>query len=201
MTLEGSLRHLPRISPGRSVGSSGEKSKSTRWKALTCHLAAQDNCVPRCNEAHTGASEARARWWSALDADGCERPLRRHRSRQRGGAGKSCSRAGRVCTGSPGSPATCGDGHKRLMVLATIAMLPPALGRALSAVVGASHPALFFGATMLFLVAIGIHDWRTSGRVHPVSLWRGLCLAVSFPGRLALGNTDTWLIFAGWLTR
>ena len=99
-----------------------------------------------------------------------------------------------------GSP-PFGDGHKRLMVLATIAMLPPALGRAVSAVVGASHPALFFGATMLFLVAIGIHDWRTSGRVHPVSLWRGLCLAVSFPGRLALGNTDTWLIFAGWLTR
>ena len=87
------------------------------------------------------------------------------------------------------------------MVLATIAMLPPALGRALSAVVGASHPALFFGATMLFLGAIGIHDWRTTGRAHPVSLWGGLFLAASFPGRLALGNTDTWLIFADWLTR
>ena len=93
------------------------------------------------------------------------------------------------------------DVHKRLMGLATIAMLPPALGRALSAVIGASHPALFFGATMLFLGAICIHDWRTSSRVHPVSLWGGLFLALSFPGRLALGNTGTWLILADWLTR
>jgi hypothetical protein len=92
------------------------------------------------------------------------------------------------------------DVHKRLMVLATIAMLPPALGRALATVFGASYPALFFGVTVLFLVAIGIHDWRTRGRVHPVSLWGGLFLAVSFPGRLALGNTNMWLRFADWLT-
>jgi hypothetical protein len=93
------------------------------------------------------------------------------------------------------------DVHKRLMVLATIAMLPPALGRALSTVIGTSYPALFFGATVLFLVAIGIHDWRTSGRVHSVTLWGGVFLTISFPGRLALGSTNMWLIFASWLTR
>ena len=79
-------------------------------------------------------------------------------------------------------------------------MLPPALGRAIS-LTGITHPALFFGAAILFIAAIGIHDGRTLGRVHPVTLWGGLLLVLSFPGRLAIANTDLWLTFAGWLTR
>jgi hypothetical protein len=90
--------------------------------------------------------------------------------------------------------------HKRLMALAVIAMLPPALGRAIATLAGVNHPALFLGATILFIAAIGIHDRRTLGRVHPVMLWGGLFLVVSFPARLAIGNTDLWLTFAAWLT-
>lgn len=90
--------------------------------------------------------------------------------------------------------------HKRLMALAVVAMLPPALGRAIS-LTGIALPGLFFGAAILFIVAIGIHDRRTFGRVHPVTLWGGLLLVASFPGRLAIGNTDLWLTFAAWLTR
>ena len=89
--------------------------------------------------------------------------------------------------------------HKRLMTLAVIAMLPPALGRAIS-ITGITLPGLFFGATIPFIMAIGIHDRRTLGRVHPVTLWGGLLLVVSFPARLAIGNTDLWLTFATWLT-
>jgi hypothetical protein len=37
--------------------------------------------------------------------------------------------------------------------------------------------------------------------VHVVSLWGGLFLALSFPGRIALGHTDAWLTFARWLVR
>jgi hypothetical protein len=93
------------------------------------------------------------------------------------------------------------DVHKRLMLLATIAMLPAAIGRAIATLFGIGNSALFFGATGLFVLAIVIYDRRTRGRVHPVTLWGGLALMLSFPGRLALGKTDLWLTFAAWLIR
>jgi Na+-translocating ferredoxin:NAD+ oxidoreductase RnfD subunit len=90
--------------------------------------------------------------------------------------------------------------HKRLMALATMAMLPPALGRAFFWLFGSTNPLWFFGATVLVIVALAIHDRRTLGHTHPVTLWGGLLLAASFPGRLALGYTDAWSRFAHWLT-
>lgn len=93
------------------------------------------------------------------------------------------------------------DAHKRLMLLATIAMLPAAIGRAISTLFGIANPALFFGAPGLFILAIVVYDRRRLGRVHPVTLWGGTALMVSFPARLALGKTDLWLGFAAWLIR
>jgi len=93
------------------------------------------------------------------------------------------------------------DVHKRFMLLATIAMLPAAIGRAMSRLFGVNRPALFFGAVIFFLLAIVIYDRRRLGRVHPVTLWGGLALMLSFPARLALGKTELWLAFASWLTR
>src|SRR5207253_9282694 len=77
--------------------------------------------------------------------------------------------------------------HKRLMLLATLALLPPALGR--MRILNAVGPQAFFGVTVLFIVALVAYDYSTRRRIHAVSLWRGLFLAVSFPGRLALGYT------------
>jgi hypothetical protein len=93
------------------------------------------------------------------------------------------------------------DVHKRFMALATIAMLPAATGRAISMLFGVANPALFFGSIGLFVLAIVIYDRRTLGRVHPVTLWGGLALMLSFPARLALGKTDLWLTFAAWMIR
>lgn len=90
------------------------------------------------------------------------------------------------------------DVHKRLMLLATIALLPPALGRI--PILAANGPAAFFGVTLLFVLSIVVYDYWTWRRVHPASLWGGLCLAASFPGRIALANTDAWQTFARWLT-
>jgi hypothetical protein len=89
--------------------------------------------------------------------------------------------------------------HKRLMLLATIALLPPALGRI--RVLNAVGPQAFFGVTVLFIVAVVVYDYWTRRRVHAVSVWGGLFLALSFPGRIALGHTDAWLTFARWLVR
>jgi hypothetical protein len=91
--------------------------------------------------------------------------------------------------------------HKRFMMLATIAMLPAAIGRAMGWLFGGATPALFFGAIGFFVLAIVIYDHRRLGRVHPVTLWGGVALMLSFPARLALGKTDLWLGFAAWLIR
>jgi hypothetical protein len=91
------------------------------------------------------------------------------------------------------------DAHKRLMLLGTIALLPPALGR--MRILNAIGPQAFFGVTVLFIVVIVAYDYWTRRRVHAVSLCGGLFLALSFPGRIALGHTDAWLTFAGWLVR
>jgi hypothetical protein len=91
------------------------------------------------------------------------------------------------------------DVHKRCMMLATIAMLPAAIGRGMSALLGIANPVAFFGAVALFIVAIGIYDRRVLGRVHPVTLWGGLGIMLSFPGRFAFAKTALWQHFAQWL--
>ena len=91
------------------------------------------------------------------------------------------------------------DAHKRLMLFATIALLPPALGR--MRMLNAIGPQAFFGVTVLFIVVVVAYDYWTRRRVHSVSMWGGLFLALSFPGRIALGHTDAWLTFARWLAR
>jgi hypothetical protein len=62
-----------------------------------------------------------------------------------------------------------------------------------------SSPALLVGSTALFVLAISIYDRRTRGRLHPVTLWGGLALLLSFPGRAALAKTGLWLSAAAWL--
>ena len=89
--------------------------------------------------------------------------------------------------------------HKRLMLLATIALLPPALGRI--SFLATRGPGAFFAVTCLFIVALAVYDYRVYRRVYPASLWGGLLLALSFPARLAVGNTHLWNVFAQWLVR
>jgi hypothetical protein len=89
--------------------------------------------------------------------------------------------------------------HKRFMVLATIAMLPAAIGRGMGALLGVAKPGLFFGSVGIFILAMVLYDRRSLGRIHPVTLWGGLALMLSFPGRMAFGKTDLWLRFAEWI--
>jgi len=61
-------------------------------------------------------------------------------------------------------------------------------------------PLAFFGLTDLFIVALAIWDFRTRGRLHPVTLWGGLLIIVSQPLRLVVSGTAGWLAFARWAT-
>jgi hypothetical protein len=91
------------------------------------------------------------------------------------------------------------DVHKRLMTVATISILTPAIGRL--PLVSSEGPLVYFGLTNLFLVACLIFDRRSLGRIHPAFLWSSLLLVASQPLRLAIAGTDAWLAVARWLTR
>jgi hypothetical protein len=92
------------------------------------------------------------------------------------------------------NPAT----HKRLMLLAMLAVITAAIAR-LPGVLPYGPPA-FFGLTDLFLLAgIGWDKW-TRGHVHPAYIWGGLFLVLSQPLRLVVSGTDAWLRIATWLT-
>jgi hypothetical protein len=89
--------------------------------------------------------------------------------------------------------------HKRWMLLATVALLPPVLAR-LVRLFGLGPP-FVLGLSMLFIVPLFAWDLKTRGRLHPVTLWGGLLLIASVPLRLALAQTDAWLRIASWLVR
>lgn len=93
--------------------------------------------------------------------------------------------------------------HKRLMLVATFALLPAAVFRLPFAFIQNSGPGplVFFGVNDLLLLAFIAYDTLVHRRLHPAYLWAGLLLIVSHPVRLALGGTSAWLAFAHWLTR
>ena len=91
------------------------------------------------------------------------------------------------------------DDHKRLMLLATISILTPAIAR-LPGIAAAGAPA-FLGLTDLFIVVCMVYDRIARGRIHRAFLWGGLFIIVSQPLRFLLAQTDAWLTFARWMTR
>lgn len=85
--------------------------------------------------------------------------------------------------------------HKRLILLATIGLLPPALARWIVFYLGFGPPVVL-ALTTLFVVPLVVWDFRTRGRLHPATLWGGLFLVLSIPIRLAIAFTEGWLAIA-----
>jgi hypothetical protein len=90
--------------------------------------------------------------------------------------------------------------HKRLMVVATITILPAAISRIPLAFIGANGPLAFFGLADLLLVACILFDFAVHRRLHPAYVWGGLLLIVSHPLRLFIGGTAAWRAFARCIT-
>ena len=63
--------------------------------------------------------------------------------------------------------------HKRLMVLATVALLGAAFAR-WPFVWKIGNPFAYFGLADLFIVALAVWDFRSRGSLHPVTRWGGL---------------------------
>lgn len=92
------------------------------------------------------------------------------------------------------------DVHKRLMLLATISILPAAVARLPLTILQAGPPA-FFALMDIFIVACVLFDLLSLRRVHRVTLIAGLAIIVSQPLRLMIGSTQAWLGVANWLTQ
>lgn len=91
--------------------------------------------------------------------------------------------------------------HKRLMLLATMTLLVPAMGRLDAQVVALGLPRLLLApaVTFGFIAWAWVHDWRRLGRVHPAYVVGGIALLASIPFRRWIGFTDAWLPIARWL--
>jgi hypothetical protein len=95
--------------------------------------------------------------------------------------------------------------HKRLMLLATMSLLPAAFGR-IVALSGVSFlmrggPFSIYGLVLVLVILGAAYDFATRRGVHPVYIWGGLAIAVSVPLRLVIGGSGPWLKFADSLMR
>jgi hypothetical protein len=87
--------------------------------------------------------------------------------------------------------------HKRLMLLATIAILTPALAR--FRYYGFGGPPVAIGGTLAMIAVCLVYDRRAHGRVHPAFRWGAAFLAATLIGRFAFAWTDGWRAIGAWL--
>jgi hypothetical protein len=93
------------------------------------------------------------------------------------------------------------DVHKRLMLLAAVNLLAPAIARIPLHFIETGGALAFFGLTDLCLLVCVVFDTVRHRRLHPVFLWGMLLIVASQPLRLMLAGTDAWLRFATWLVK
>ena len=88
------------------------------------------------------------------------------------------------------------DVHKRLMLLAALTFLGPAIARIPLNFIADGGPLAFYGLTDLCILAFIAFDTIRHRRLHPAFLWGALFIFVMQPVRILLAGTDAWLQFA-----
>jgi hypothetical protein len=86
--------------------------------------------------------------------------------------------------------------HKRLMLIATIAILDAAFIR-WPVPWRSLHRAEL--CSYIFLLLLAAYDLWSTGRIHRATLWGSLLLVVVEQVRSPLARTDLWQSFAGWV--
>ncbi len=90
--------------------------------------------------------------------------------------------------------------HKRLILIASTALMIAAITR--WPVAAVHHRTLAAGfASDMFLLALVIYDLWTLRKVHRATLWAGTFLIVVQLIRLPIGNTAAWQAFAAWVQK
>jgi hypothetical protein len=86
--------------------------------------------------------------------------------------------------------------HKRLMLLATVSMLTPAVARLpIEALKQAGLPA-FFSATIACVILVVAIDTIRHLRLHPAFGWGAALVIAAVPARIALAQSDAWVSMA-----
>lgn len=90
--------------------------------------------------------------------------------------------------------------HKRLMLVATIGILPPATARILFhfTTVGVLFKA--YGFSIFLILCCIAYDLVVRRKFHQAYLWGGLFFFLSIPARIMLSSTPAWAHFALWLS-
>lgn len=88
------------------------------------------------------------------------------------------------------------DVHKRLMLLAAVNLMAPAIARIPLHFIETGGALAFFGLTDLCLLACVAFDTIRNRRLHPAFLWGTLFVVALQPLRLMLAGTDVWVRFA-----
>jgi hypothetical protein len=90
------------------------------------------------------------------------------------------------------------EDHRRLMILATLSILPAAFGRL--PIPGLTDPvSKAFTPAFALLAAIVAYEALSQRKLHRAWVWGGSLFVLSVPLRLALANTAAWRVFARWL--
>jgi hypothetical protein len=88
------------------------------------------------------------------------------------------------------------DTHKRLMLLAAMNLLVPAVARIPLGFIQHGGPLAFFGLTDLCIFACVAIDTIKHRRLHPVFLWGTIAIVLFQPLRLIFAGTQAWMQFA-----
>jgi len=91
------------------------------------------------------------------------------------------------------------DIHKRLMLVAAIHLLPPAISRIPVSFITNGGPLAFFGLTDLCLLTCLAIDTIKNRKLHPAFLWGTIAVIAWQPLRILIAGTSTWNQFAAWL--
>jgi hypothetical protein len=91
------------------------------------------------------------------------------------------------------------DIHKRLMLLASLGMLTPAIARIPLPLIQAGGPPLYFGLALGIVGACIAVDTIKQRRLHPAFGWGGALIFAMVPLRLVVAETELWRRLAGWL--
>jgi hypothetical protein len=91
------------------------------------------------------------------------------------------------------------DIHKRLMLLATVSVVSPAIARLPLGFIQDGGLPVIIGLTLLGVILCVIVDTVKNRRLHPAFGWGGAFVVVSWPLRLMLAGTEAWTQFAAWL--
>ncbi len=87
--------------------------------------------------------------------------------------------------------------HSRLMLLATVGMLTPAVARLpIDALKQVGLPA-FFGVMIACVLVVVAIDTVRHRRLHPAFGWGAALIIAAVPGRIALAQSDAWVSIAG----